>query len=71
MRLHHVQLAIPPGSEPACHKFYAGLLGWTELEKPEALRSRGGAWFATGMANCTWVSRQTFALHGKRIQPLP
>lgn len=48
MRLHHVQLAIPAGSEPDCRKFYAGLLGWTELEKPEALRSRGGAWFATG-----------------------
>lgn len=48
MRLHHVQLAIPPGSEPDCRKFYAGLLGWTELEKPVALRSRGGVWFATG-----------------------
>jgi catechol 2,3-dioxygenase-like lactoylglutathione lyase family enzyme len=48
MRLHHVQLAIPPGSEPDCCKFYAGLLCWTELEKPEALRSRRGAWFATG-----------------------
>lgn len=48
MRLHHVQLAIPPGSEPECREFYAGLPGWTELQKPETLRPRGGAWFSTG-----------------------
>jgi catechol 2,3-dioxygenase-like lactoylglutathione lyase family enzyme len=48
MRLHHVQLAIPPGSEPECRAFYAGVLGWRELEKPEALKARGGLWFAVG-----------------------
>lgn len=48
MRLHHVQLAIPPGSEPECRAFYAGVLGWRELEKPAALKARGGLWFAVG-----------------------
>lgn len=48
MRLHHVQLAIPSGSEPKCRRFYLGLLGWRELEKPAALQARGGAWFSTG-----------------------
>lgn len=46
MRLHHVQLAIPPGSEPECRRFYGEILGWRELEKPPALGGRGGLWFA-------------------------
>lgn len=46
--LDHVQVAAPIGSESAARRFYGGLLGLTELEKPEALRSRGGVWFACG-----------------------
>ena len=30
--------------------FYAGVLGMTEVVKPEALRARGGAWFRAGSA---------------------
>ncbi|MDO9457300.1 VOC family protein [Nocardioides sp.] len=45
MRLHHVQVACPPGGEDAARAFYAGALGLTEVDKPEALRARGGAWF--------------------------
>jgi catechol 2,3-dioxygenase-like lactoylglutathione lyase family enzyme len=41
----HVQLAMPAGEEDAARRFYVGLLGLTELEKPEPLRSRGGCWF--------------------------
>ena len=43
--LHHVQLAVPAGSEPALREFYGGVLGITELAKPAALAARGGAWF--------------------------
>jgi catechol 2,3-dioxygenase-like lactoylglutathione lyase family enzyme len=43
-----VQVAAPVGSEDAARRFYGGLLGLTELDKPEALRSRGGVWFACG-----------------------
>ncbi|MQY04026.1 VOC family protein [Actinomadura macrotermitis] len=43
--LHHVQLAAPPGSEPALRAFYGGVLGLTEIPKPPALAARGGAWF--------------------------
>jgi catechol 2,3-dioxygenase-like lactoylglutathione lyase family enzyme len=46
--LDHVQVAAPVGSEPAAREFYGRLLGLPELEKPEALRERGGAWFACG-----------------------
>jgi catechol 2,3-dioxygenase-like lactoylglutathione lyase family enzyme len=43
--LHHVQVSCPPGGEDACRRFYAEGLGLTEVEKPEALLGRGGAWF--------------------------
>lgn len=44
----HVQVAAPPGSEQAARAFYGELLGLPELDKPERLRPRGGAWFAVG-----------------------
>jgi catechol 2,3-dioxygenase-like lactoylglutathione lyase family enzyme len=46
--LDHVQLAAPAGCEPAARRFFGELLGLTEIEKPEPLRQRGGAWFAIG-----------------------
>lgn len=42
--LHHVQLALPPGGEESCREFYVGILGMTEVRKPEVLASRGGLW---------------------------
>jgi catechol 2,3-dioxygenase-like lactoylglutathione lyase family enzyme len=44
----HVQVAAPPGCEPAARRFYGELLGLPELTKPPALQARGGAWFACG-----------------------
>ena len=46
--LHHVQLAIPSGSEEKCRRFWHDVLGMTELEKPVALAARGGCWFRGG-----------------------
>lgn len=46
--LDHVQVAAPAGGEGDARRFYGGLLGLSEIEKPEALRSRGGVWFACG-----------------------
>ena len=45
MRLHHVQVACPPGGEDAARRFYVDGLGMIEVEKPEELRARGGCWF--------------------------
>jgi catechol 2,3-dioxygenase-like lactoylglutathione lyase family enzyme len=45
VRLDHVQVAAPPGCEAEARRFYGELLGLPEIEKPEPLRSRGGAWF--------------------------
>ncbi len=44
-RLDHVQLCIPPGAEASAREFYAEVLGLAEIEKPAALRERGGLWF--------------------------
>jgi catechol 2,3-dioxygenase-like lactoylglutathione lyase family enzyme len=46
--LDHVQVAAPAGSEDDARRFYGELLGMPELPKPEALRARGGVWFACG-----------------------
>ena len=46
--MHHVQVAIPSGAEPAARRFYGGLLGLSEIAKPASLADRGGAWFACG-----------------------
>lgn len=45
MRLHHVQVACPPGGEPDARRFYGQGLGMSEVEKPAALVGRGGCWF--------------------------
>ena len=42
--LHHVQLALPAGSEDACRAFTIGVLGMTEVRKPPELAARGGIW---------------------------
>ena len=49
LRIDHVQLAIPPGGEAAARTFYGEVLGLTEIEKPEAMRVRGGMWFQGGI----------------------
>ena len=50
MYLHHVQVSGPAGCEDAMRDFYVGVLGMTEVDKPERLRARGGAWFRAGAA---------------------
>ncbi len=46
--LDHVQLAAPPGCEEQARRFFGGVLGLEEAEKPVALRARGGVWFSLG-----------------------
>jgi catechol 2,3-dioxygenase-like lactoylglutathione lyase family enzyme len=43
-----VQVAAPAGCEEQARAFYGGLLGLSEIAKPEALAQRGGCWFACG-----------------------
>lgn len=44
--LDHIQLAMPSGREAEARHFYGGILGLTEIDKPQALSGRGGCWFA-------------------------
>lgn len=46
--LHHVQLAMPAGTEEQAREFFGDVLGMVELEKPPELARRGGAWFRAG-----------------------
>jgi catechol 2,3-dioxygenase-like lactoylglutathione lyase family enzyme len=46
--LHHVQLAMPAGHEDEARRFFVGVLGMAEIEKPPVLATRGGAWFRGG-----------------------
>jgi catechol 2,3-dioxygenase-like lactoylglutathione lyase family enzyme len=46
--LDHVQLALPAGEEAKARAFYEGVLGLSELTKPEPLQARGGCWFERG-----------------------
>lgn len=46
--VHHVQLAIPAGGEPAGRAFWGGVLAMAELDKPPVLAARGGCWFRGG-----------------------
>ena len=48
--IDHVQLAMPAGGEDDARGFYADLLGFAEVPKPERLAGRGGCWFEAGEA---------------------
>lgn len=47
-QIDHVQVAAPKGSEEQARKFYEGILGMKEIEKPESLKAGGGVWFEFG-----------------------
>ena len=59
--IDHVQLAAPPGCEAEARRFFGGLLGLEEVEKPEPLRARGGVWFRVGAQQLHVGVEQEFA----------
>ncbi len=48
LALHHAQITIPRGAEPAGRAFYCGVLGLAEIDKPASLAGRGGFWLRVG-----------------------
>lgn len=46
--IDHIQLAAPNGSEEEARRFFHGILGMKEIEKPVELKKRGGVWFKFG-----------------------
>ena len=72
VRLHHVQVACPPGGEDEARRFYAEGLGLTEVDKPAELAGRGGVWFrgdAGVTPSCTSGSRTRSPLPARRTRP--
>jgi len=45
---HHAQISIPTGAEDEARTFYCGVLGLTEIPKPESLAGRGVFWLEIG-----------------------
>jgi len=43
-----VQITAPAGQEQAARNFYCKVMGFREIEKPKALKGRGGLWLAVG-----------------------
>jgi len=67
MRLSHVNVTMPKGSEEIARSFYAGLLGLREIPKPEPIRNRGGVWFeAEGLDIHVSVEEQRAGVDGYR-----
>jgi len=50
LSLDHIQIAVPKGAETAYRAFWGDVIGLREIEKPEALKPRGGCWFSLGGA---------------------
>ncbi|MEO7093622.1 MAG: VOC family protein [Polyangiales bacterium] len=48
VRLDHVQLAYPPDHDDVARRFYGEVMGFTEVEKPAPMKTRGGMWFDAG-----------------------
>ena len=51
LSLDHIQVAIPVGGEDRAREFYAGVLGFTEVEKPPPMANRKSIWFIAGAVN--------------------
>ena len=67
MRLTHINVSMPGGSEDIARAFYCGQLGLREIPKPEPLRVRGGVWFdAGGLDIHLSVEGQRFASDAQR-----
>ena len=46
--VHHAQISIPRGAEAEGRRFYVGVLGLPEIDKPASLAGRGGFWLQVG-----------------------
>jgi catechol 2,3-dioxygenase-like lactoylglutathione lyase family enzyme len=65
VKLDHVQIMIPVGAEGEARRFYCGLLGLAEVEKPAELAVRGGLWLQVG-ANQVHLGTDPAGAHASR-----
>lgn len=69
LTIDHIQLAMPKNEEDAARKFYGLILGLSEIEKPESLKSRGGAWFAISNDRQVHLGVEEGFLPNKKAHP--
>ncbi|WP_017186192.1 VOC family protein [Alkalibacillus haloalkaliphilus] len=67
-KIDHVQLAAPKGSEDTARQFFADILGFEEIEKPDVLKKRGGVWFSFG-SNQIHIGIEDPFLPAKKAHP--
>jgi catechol 2,3-dioxygenase-like lactoylglutathione lyase family enzyme len=68
-KIDHIQLAIPKESESIARKFYTGVLGLTEIEKPESLKPSGGVWYQAGDIELHLGVEENFTPGKKKAHP--
>lgn len=68
-KIDHIQLAIPKDSESIARKFYTGVLGLTEIEKPESLKPSGGVWYQAGDIELHLGVEENFTPGKKKAHP--
>jgi 8-oxo-dGTP pyrophosphatase MutT (NUDIX family) len=66
--LDHMQLAIPANTEGQARAFWIGLIGLREVEKPPALKARGGAHFESGNL-CVHVGIEAEFVPARKAHP--
>lgn len=64
--LHHAQITIPVGEEERARRFYCGLLGFREIEKPDNLKGRADSGCSSPACRCTWARRTGWNRLGSR-----
>jgi catechol 2,3-dioxygenase-like lactoylglutathione lyase family enzyme len=68
-KIDHVQLAVPKESEAMVRKFYTGVIGLTEIEKPEPLKPSGGVWYKAGDIELHLGVEENFNSARKKAHP--
>lgn len=63
MRIHHVNVVVPPGGTAAVVPFYADLLGLRQVDKPKEGVAQSGAWFDINEASQVHVSERDGDVH--------
>jgi catechol 2,3-dioxygenase-like lactoylglutathione lyase family enzyme len=62
VRLHHVNIVVPPGETAQLVGFYTDVLGLQQVDKPRDGTTAGGAWFDINDANQLHISERTDAV---------
>ena len=63
MRIHHVNVVVPPGGTDGVIGFYADVLGLRQVAKPTEGVAQSGAWFDIDERTQVHVSERDGAVH--------